>query len=79
MTYAYVNPVIAVFAGALAGRLGLVPPEPVTASTLVCMVVIVGGVALAIGAPTRPPRRPPGSSASGRMDEGLIDAVPSEV
>ena len=29
MTYAYVNPVIAVFLGWAAGRLGLVPPEPV--------------------------------------------------
>ena len=59
MTYAYVNPVIAVFAGALAGRIGLVPPEPITASTLVGMVVIVGGVALTTSAPTLPPRRPP--------------------
>ena len=58
MTYAYVNPVIAVFAGALAGRLGLVPPEPITAATLIGMVVIVGGVALAVGAPTRPPGGP---------------------
>ncbi len=31
MTYAYVNPVIAVFVGWFAGQLGIVPPEPVTA------------------------------------------------
>jgi drug/metabolite transporter (DMT)-like permease len=60
MTYAYVNPVIAVFAGALAGRMGFVPPEPVTASTLVGMVVIVAGVALTTTAPTRAPRVPVG-------------------
>ncbi len=79
MTYAYVNPVIAVFAGALAGRIGLVPPEPVTASTLMGMVVIVGGVALAVAAPTRPPRRPSGPSAREYPESGLVDAVPSEV
>ncbi len=43
MTYAYVNPVIAVFAGWFAGTVGLVPAEPVTASILVGMVVIVAG------------------------------------
>jgi hypothetical protein len=79
MTYAYVNPVIAVFAGALAGRIGLVPPEPVTASTLLGMVVIVGGVALAISAPTRPPRRPSNPSTTADCEEGLVEAVPSEV
>ena len=79
MTYAYVNPVIAVFAGALAGRIGLVPPEPVTASTLMGMVVIVGGVALAVAAPTRPPRRPSGPAASEHPESGLVEAVPSEV
>lgn len=56
MTYAYVNPVIAVFAGWGAGRIGLVPAEPVTVATLVGMAVIVAGVALAIASPTRPPR-----------------------
>lgn len=56
MTYAYVNPVIAVFAGWLAGRVGLVPPEPVDGSMLVGMAVIVAGVALAIASPTRPSR-----------------------
>jgi len=65
MTYAYVNPVIAVFAGALAGRVGLVAPEPVTASTLLGMVVIVGGVALTTTAPTLPARRPPAGAPGG--------------
>lgn len=55
-TYAYVNPVIAVFAGWAAGRLGLVPLEPVTPSTLLGMAVIVAGVALTTAAPTLPPR-----------------------
>lgn len=53
MTYAYVNPVIAVFAGWGAGSLGLVPSEPVTLPMLLAMAVIVTGVAIAIAAPTR--------------------------
>jgi drug/metabolite transporter (DMT)-like permease len=80
MTYAYVNPVIAVFAGALAGRIGLVPPEPITASTLIGMVVIVGGVALTTTAPTLPPRRPPATpQAAVLAAEPLVEPVPSEV
>lgn len=78
MTYAYVNPVIAVFAGALAGRMGLVPPEPITLATLAGMVVIVGGVAVTTSAPTRPPRRttaPPAALA----EEPPMEPVPSEV
>lgn len=57
MTYAYVNPAIAVALGNLAGRVGLVPPEPVDAWTLAGAAVIVVGVALATSAPMRPPRR----------------------
>lgn len=57
MTYAYVNPVIAVFAGWAAGRAGLVPAEPVNASVILGMAVIVAGVALTTAAPTLPPRR----------------------
>jgi len=80
MTYAYVNPVIAVFAGAAAGSIGLVPPEPITVATLVGMVVIVGGVALTTGAPTRPPRRPPATEEeAGLAAEPLIEPEPSEV
>jgi hypothetical protein len=67
-----------VFAGALAGRIGLVPPEPITFSTLLGMIVIVAGVALAIGSPTVPPRRPPGP-ASPPPEECLVDPIPSEV
>jgi drug/metabolite transporter (DMT)-like permease len=56
MTYAYVNPVIAVFAGWAAGRAGLVPAEPLSATLLLGMAVIVVGVAIATAAPTRPAR-----------------------
>jgi drug/metabolite transporter (DMT)-like permease len=80
MTYAYVNPVIAVFAGALAGKMGLVPPEPITASTLIGMVVIVGGVALTTAAPTLPARRPtPGPLGDSIAQEPLVEPEPSEV
>ena len=54
MTYAYVNPVIAVFLGWSAGAIGLVPPEPVDGWVLAGMSIIVAGVALATSAPTRP-------------------------
>lgn len=50
MTYAYVNPVIAVFLGWLVLR------EPVDGWVLGGMAVIVLGVALTTSAPTRPPR-----------------------
>lgn len=53
MTYAYVNPVIAVFLGWAAGTLGLVPPEPVDGWVLAGMLIIVAGVALTTSAPTR--------------------------
>lgn len=80
MTYAYVNPVIAVFAGWAAGVIGLVPPEPIRASTLTGMVVIVAGVALTTAAPTLPPRRAPQDEHA--VDLGklpLLDPEPSEV
>lgn len=54
MTYAYVNPVIAVFLGWAAGSLGLVRPEPVDIWVLAGMSIIVAGVALTTSAPTRP-------------------------
>jgi len=54
MTYAYVNPVIAVFLGLAAGSLGLVPPEPLDGWVLAGMTIIVAGVALTTSAPTRP-------------------------
>jgi drug/metabolite transporter (DMT)-like permease len=76
MTYAFVNPVIAVFVGWLFGRLGVIPPEPVTASMIVGMAVIVAGVAMTTSAPTRPPRRP---SPLAGIDEPELAAEPSEV
>jgi drug/metabolite transporter (DMT)-like permease len=70
MTYAYVNPVIAVFVGWLFGQLGIIPPEPVTPATVIGMVVIVAGVALATSAPTRPARAsgPPATLADDLVD-----------
>lgn len=50
MTYAYVNPVVAVFLG------WLVLSEPIDGWMLAGMTVIVAGVALATSAPTRPAR-----------------------
>ena len=81
MTYAFVNPVIAVFAGWAAGRVGLLSaPEPVTLPTLLGMVVIVGGVALTTTSPTRPPRRSPASAAEVALaGEALVEPTPSEV
>lgn len=80
LTYAYVNPVIAVFAGWAAGRVGLIPAEPITASVLIGMVVIVGGVALTTAAPTLPPRKPaPGPAGERLASEPLIEPEPSEV
>jgi drug/metabolite transporter (DMT)-like permease len=80
MTYAYVNPVIAVFAGWFAGRMGLVPLEPVTAATIAGMIVIVGGVALTTTAPTRPPLIPPVTREETHLaEEPLLEPVPSEI
>ena len=79
LTYAYVNPVIAVFAGWAAGRLGLVPAEPITRSVLAGMVIIVAGVALTTLAPTLPPRRAPQDvEAIELADTPLIEPEPSE-
>jgi drug/metabolite transporter (DMT)-like permease len=58
MTYAYVNPVIAVFLGWAAGTLGLVPPEPVDGWVVAGMAIIISGVALTTSAPTRPATLP---------------------
>ncbi|MDP2233805.1 MAG: EamA family transporter, partial [Actinomycetota bacterium] len=51
MTYAYVNPVVAVFLG------WLVLSEPIDGWMIAGMAVIVTGVALATSAPTRRDRR----------------------
>jgi len=80
MTYAYVNPVIAVFAGWAAGTVGLVPPEPVAIATVVGMIVIVAGVALTTAAPTLPPRRPAITASQEHLaEEPLVEPVASEV
>lgn len=73
VTYAYVNPVIAVFVGWLAGLAGLVPPEPVTLAMLLGMMVIVAGVALTTSAPTLPPR-----NAVKAAPDQLLEPVPNE-
>lgn len=76
MTYAFVNPVIAVFVGWLFGHLGIIPAEPVTVSMIAGMAVIVAGVALTTSAPTRPPSHPgPGAE----VDTPELAAEPSEV
>jgi drug/metabolite transporter (DMT)-like permease len=80
MTYAYVNPVIAVFAGWGAGMIGLVPAEPISAAMIAGMVVIVAGVVLTTAAPTLPPRRTPLTAAELiHAAEPLIEPEPSEV
>ena len=82
MTYAFVNPVIAVFAGTLAGSLGYVPPEPITLPTVIGMVIIVVGVAITITAPTRPSQRAldaPETAPTLKVAEPLVESMPSEV
>ena len=81
MTYAFVNPAIAVFAGWAAGRLGLLDvPEPITLPTLVGMIVIISGVALTTTSPALPPRCAPVSAEEILLaEEPLAEPVPSEV
>jgi drug/metabolite transporter (DMT)-like permease len=75
MTYAYVNPVIAVFLGWAAGSLGLVPPEPIDMWVLAGMAVIVAGVALTTSAPTRPASMPaPDPEAESALAEATSSA-----
>ena len=60
--------------------MGLVPAEPVTASVVAGMVVIVAGVALTTAAPTRPPRSQAKSPRDRRLaSEPLVEPEPSEV
>ena len=81
MTYAFVNPAIAVLAGWAAGSIGLLSvPEPITLPTLLGMVVIIGGVALTTAAPTLPPRHTPHSPDELLLaKEPLIEPTASEV
>jgi drug/metabolite transporter (DMT)-like permease len=60
MTYAYVNPVVAVLLGFGAGYVGILPaPERLDAWGFAGMAVIIAGVALATSAPARSDRRQP--------------------
>jgi drug/metabolite transporter (DMT)-like permease len=60
MTYAYVNPVVAVALGYLAGFVGLLAkPETLDAWGVAGTVVIVAGVAITTSAPAAPGRREP--------------------
>lgn len=70
MTYAYVNPVVAVVLGYVAGLIGLLDkPETLDAWGLVGMAVIVAGVALTTSSPTRPGRREPIAPESDELAE----------
>ena len=77
MTYAFVNPVIAVFAGTFAGHLGFVPPEPITFAEIAGMAVIVIGVAVTTLAPTVPSR--PLGAGTTTPAETSYGATPNEV
>jgi drug/metabolite transporter (DMT)-like permease len=60
MTYAYVNPVVAVVLGYVAGLIGVLKtPETLDVWGLAGMAVIVAGVAITTSAPTLPGRREP--------------------
>lgn len=60
MTYAYVNPVVAVILGYLAGVVGLIPvPERLDTWGVAGTIVIVAGVAIATSAPVAPAHREP--------------------
>lgn len=70
MTYAYVNPVVAVFLG------WLILGEPLDVWVLAGMTIIVTGVALATTAPTRPARRGPAGSDLAGPSTLELDAEP---
>lgn len=60
MTYAYVNPVVAVGLGYVAGLVGLLPhPETLDAWGIAGMVIIVSGVALTTSTPSASAAREP--------------------
>jgi len=60
MTYAYVNPAVAVALGYLAGLIGLLPkPEVLDVWALLGTLTILGGVALTTSAPASPAHREP--------------------
>ncbi len=60
MTYAYVNPAVAVVLGYLAGFVGLLAkPETLDAWGIAGTLVIIAGVAITTSAPSTPGRREP--------------------
>jgi drug/metabolite transporter (DMT)-like permease len=60
MTYAYVNPVVAVALGYIAGLIGLLAkPETLDVWALLGTLTILGGVALTTSAPTNASHREP--------------------
>jgi drug/metabolite transporter (DMT)-like permease len=70
MTYAYVNPVVAVILGYLAGVVGLLPePELLDVWTLVGTLVILSGVALTTSSASLRSTRPPIAPAPDELPE----------
>jgi drug/metabolite transporter (DMT)-like permease len=70
MTYAYVNPAVAVVLGYLAGVVGLLPkPETLDIWSLTGTLVILGGVALATSAPSAPSHREPIAPSADEIPE----------
>lgn len=69
MTYAYVNPVVAVFLGWLVRR------EPIDGWMIAGMAIIVAGVALATAAPTRH-AEPASETPSDLADEPSVEPLP---
>lgn len=70
MTYAYVNPAVAVVLGYLAGVVGLLPkPETLDVWSLTGTLVILGGVALTTSAPPAPAHREPIAPSADEIPE----------
>ena len=60
-TYAYVNPVVAVFLG------WLIASEPITSRVLLAAAVIIGGVAVIVSAPRAGAAPPDDSDNAGKV------------
>lgn len=70
MTYAYVNPAVAVVLGYVAGLIGLLPkPETLDVWSLTGTLVILGGVALTTSAAAPRPGRAPIAPSEGEIPE----------
>lgn len=70
MTYAYVNPAVAVIVGYVAGLIGLLPkPETLDVWTIAGTLVILGGVAITTSAPTPLAHREPLAPAPDEIPE----------